>query len=196
MFRNGRTGNGSRRPIASLVALAGVVAAALSLSGGEPHDATAHADAAPSDTERAGSTVTSRDDIRDEESRAEPEVDIAHVRRVLGAYTTPRNLHRKYVLIDAGLSDDRLVETARRLHRIEPDTWYYLMDDDSRFDEMLAALPKTARGDYADWPAEYVEAHFVARVMQVIQGDGEGEVTRSWWVEGGPDRERLASEIR
>ena len=53
------------------------------------------------------------------------------------------------------------------------------------------STPETEQSDYTNWPYSYVENHYVARVMQEIQSDGNGGAHRVWLVEGGLARSSL-----
>jgi len=116
---------------------------------------------------------------------------IPHVTRELGSFTSRQNIHRQYVLVEASLSDDVIIEIAQQLHAINSHIWYYLMDSESEFDTMLNALPQKEKNNYRKWPYSYVENHYVARVMQEIQPNGDGGAHRVWLVEGGTARSRL-----
>lgn len=130
-----------------------------------------------------------------EKLQAGTEVDIANVHKVLGTFTTKQNIFRKYVLVESNLSDDEVVDIALQLHMLEPETWFYLMDSDSEFDQMLAALPETEDGNLENWPSDYIEAHYVARTLEEIRGDGKGDTIRAWVVEGGPSRADLVEDL-
>lgn len=123
------------------------------------------------------------------------DVDIVNVHKVLGTFTTKQKIFRKYVLIESDLSDDQIVDIALQLHMLEPETWFYMMDSDSEFDQMLAALSETENGNLENWPSDYVEAHFVARTLEEIRTDGDGDTIRAWVVEGGPSRTALVADI-
>jgi len=43
---------------------------------------------------------------------------IPHVTRELGSFTSRQNIHRQYVLVEASLSDDVIIEIAQQLHAI------------------------------------------------------------------------------
>ena len=116
---------------------------------------------------------------------------IPHVIRELGSFTSRQNIHREYILVEASLSDDVVIEIAQQLHANKPQVWYYLMDSDSEFDTMLNALPETEQNNYTNWPYSYVENHYVARVMQEIQPGGVGGAHRVWLLEGGVARSSL-----
>ena len=120
---------------------------------------------------------------------------IPHVIRELGSFTSRQNIHREYVLVEASLSDDVVIEIAQQLHANKPQVWFYLMDSDSEFDTMLNALPETEQSNYTNWPYSYVENHYVARVMQEIRSDGDGGAHRVWLLEGGVARSSLRKDL-
>ncbi len=123
------------------------------------------------------------------------DADVENVHRVLGTFTTKQSIFRKYVLIEPGLSDEQVVAAATQLHALEPETWFYLMDSDSEFEQMLAALAQSESGNLDNWPSDYVEAHFVARTLEELRGDGKGDTIRVWLIEGGPSRSGLAVDL-
>jgi len=130
------------------------------------------------------------------ETTSEPaELSVEHVIGVLGDIQVQPDIYRKYILIPDNLSDEQLIEMFRQLHKIEPETWYYLMDSDSQFDQMMSALPETRNNDYSNWPKEYVSKHYVARLQQEIRGDGEGKTWRTWVVSGWLKREHLEVDL-
>ncbi|MFK7995025.1 MAG: hypothetical protein AB8B87_12855 [Granulosicoccus sp.] len=45
------------------------------------------------------------------------------------------------------------------------------------------------------WPADSVEKHFVARIMQENRSEGKGDAKRVWMVEGGLERRDLAADL-
>ena len=69
------------------------------------------------------------------------------------------------------------------------------MDSDTKFDQMLSALPETKQNNYSNWPKEYVEKHFVARLKQTIQGDDKGKPKRTWYASGALVREQIEVEL-
>lgn len=131
----------------------------------------------------------------DQASTGIRETAIAGVEQVLGSFTTTQGFLRKYLLVKKELTDIELIGIARQLHALEPDIWYHLMDSDEQFDTMLSALPATANGDYSAWPSQYMEDHFVARIMLEIRSDGKGGAQRNWMLEGGPKRSHLAADL-
>ena len=128
-------------------------------------------------------------------SRSSEMKNIPHVLREMGDFTSAHNIHRKYILVEPSLDDDVIVDIARQLHALESEVWYYLMDNDSEFDTMLKALPETEQSNYENWPYDYVEKHYVGRVMQEIRADGNGSAYRVWLLEGGAARTHLKEPL-
>lgn len=129
------------------------------------------------------------------ETASQPaELSVEHVIRVLGGFQERPDIFRKYILIPDNLSDEQLIAMFRQLNKIEPDTWYYLMDSDSHFDQMISALPETRNNDYSNWPRDYVEKHYVARLRQEIRGEVDNR-ERFWVVSGALVREHLEVDL-
>lgn len=88
-----------------------------------------------------------------------------------GAVTDRYGFERKYVQVAVGLSETQLIELAQRLHAREPETWFWMLDDDAQAAQMMEALPRTAQGDMSGYPREWVEQHTVAHVvMELVPG--------------------------
>lgn len=143
-----------------------------------------------SEKSRSESTETQSSASRSSEMK-----NIPHVLREMGDFTSAHNIRRKYILVEPSLDDDVIVDIAQQLHALEPEVWYYLMDNDSDFDAMLKALPETEQSNYENWPYDYVEKHYVGRVMQEIRADGNGSAYRVWLLEGGAARTHLKEPL-
>ena len=46
----------------------------------------------------------------------------------------------KYVRVKPGVSDAEMLELGRALHKAEPETWFWMVDDDSAIPDLKAAL--------------------------------------------------------
>ncbi len=93
--------------------------------------------------------------------------------KALGQVTDRFGFERKYVQVAPGLDDAQLADLARRLHALEPETWFWMLDDGSQAAQMMEALPRTAQGDMTGYPADWVERHTVAHVvMELVPGGG------------------------
>lgn len=161
---------GSRRLPALLLGLALV-----GCNPDNPGTSAASANAEPS----AAATVTAP------EAAASPyDAEV----KALGTFTDRNGFLRKYVLVAPGLSDRQLLTLARRLHRIEPDTWFWFMDDDGGIESLLASLPQTEQGDDSHFPVQYVQQHAVAH-MQMNVGGANG---RQWVLEHGAGSDVIA----
>ena len=114
--------------------------------------------------------------------RADPAV------KVLGDYTTRQGLKRRYLQVPVGFSDAEIVALLRRLHGEQPALWFWLLDDDSQWPQLLAALPQAEAGNYDDYPLDWVETHAVANLALELTPEG-----RRWVVMRGASRsDRLA----
>lgn len=107
--------------------------------------------------------------------------------KMLGGFTDRHGFLRKYVLVSPGLSDKQLLTLARQLHRIEPDTWFWFIDDDSQIHALLASLPKSEKGDDRGFPTQYVQQHVLAHVELDVGSKG-----RQWVLKRGAGSELLA----
>src|SRR6185295_18303774 len=52
--------------------------------------------------------------------------------RLLGSLTNRFKIENKYVLIEKGSSEAELIKLAKELHRLEPKTSFWMLDDDAR----------------------------------------------------------------
>lgn len=107
--------------------------------------------------------------------------------KVLGEFTDRFGFKRKYVQVTAGLTDAQVIALAHRLHALEPETWFWMLDDDTQAKQMMTTLPNTAQGNYQGYPLKWVEQHTVVHVVLqlvphapkrwvLIKGDGESDV--------------------
>jgi len=89
---------------------------------------------------------------------------------------------RKYIQVRPGMDDEALKALAAELHRQEPQTWFWLLDDDAQAPALIESLPRTAKGDNTGYPIKWVQAHTVAHVqMEVQPGGGERWVLARGW---------------
>lgn len=80
---------------------------------------------------------------------------------------------RKYVQVAPGLKEDQLVKLATRLHQGEPETWFYLYDDDAKLQDLVDSLPDTAKSDLSDFPVDWSQEHLVAQlVLEIMPEEG------------------------
>jgi len=98
--------------------------------------------------------------------------------KVLGSFTNRRNVVNKYILVEKGISNDKLVELAKKLHSAEPTANFWFLDDDSKSEEMIQWVKAYEKGDAAatdpiyDWMGE----HVIANVQQYFSQGG----TKYW----------------
>src|SRR5262245_41392952 len=67
--------------------------------------------------------------------------------KVLGTFTNRRNVVNKYILVEKGISNDKLIELAKKLHRAEPEANFWFVDDDSKSDEMIEWVKAYEKGE-------------------------------------------------
>lgn len=105
-------------------------------------------------------------------NKSDPEV------KVLGTFTNRRNVVNKYVLVEKGLSNDKLIELATKLHRAEPAVNFWFVDDDSKSEEMLQWVKAYEKGEAtpSDPIFDWIGDHTVANLQQYF---GEGG-TKYW----------------
>ncbi len=94
--------------------------------------------------------------------------------KALGQIRDRFGFERKFVQVAPGLDDAQLVNLAKRLHALEPEAWFWMLDDGTQAAQMMEALPRTAQGDMQGYPADWVERHTVAHVvMELMPGGGK-----------------------
>lgn len=105
-------------------------------------------------------------------SRADSDV------KVLGTHTNRFKIVNKYVLVPKDLSTEKLIETARTLHRAEPEVNFWFVDDDSKSEEMLQWVKAYEKGEASasDPMLDWMGDHIVANLQQYF---GEGG-TKYW----------------
>ena len=97
---------------------------------------------------------------------------------VLGTFTNRRNIVNKYILVEKGISNDKLIEIAKKLHRAEPEANFWFVDDDSKSKEMIEWIKAYEKGEATasdpmfDWTGD----HIVANVQQYFGTGG----TKYW----------------
>ena len=86
--------------------------------------------------------------------------------RVLGTFTNRRNVVNNYILVEKGISNDKLVELAKKLHRAEPEANFWFVDDDFKSEEMIQWVKAYEKGDAAatdpifDWMGDHIVATY------------------------------------
>jgi hypothetical protein len=106
--------------------------------------------------------------------------------KILGSFTNRFGMVNKYVLIKRGLKEAELIRLARSLHRKEPKTTFWFLDDDSKADQLLTSLKDIEAGNSDTFPAEWFNEHIVANLQEWF-GSGRGR----YWVlskKGGMDK--------
>ena len=93
-----------------------------------------------------------------------------------------------YVVIDTPASRDDLIAVAGDIHRKEPDAWLFLLDDEEKIPEMLAA---NRSGDMSSFPAEWVKQHLSGSTSLMLMPDGK----RRWAVFEGQSRSEPIAEL-
>jgi hypothetical protein len=86
---------------------------------------------------------------------------------LLGTYQTSVGPYA-YVKVPRGMSSQQIISLARRLHAYQPKDTFWLLDDKSRIKQLLAALPKTAEGDYSTYPRQWFNQHCVANIELAV----------------------------
>jgi len=74
------------------------------------------------------------------------------------------------------------------IHRKEPDAWLFLLDDEEKIPEMLAA---NRSGDMSSFPAEWVKQHLSGSTSLMLMPDGK----RRWAVFEGQSRSEPIAEL-
>lgn len=110
--------------------------------------------------------------------------------KVLGTFTNRRNVVNKYILVEKGISDDKLVELAKKLHTAEPSANFWFVDDDSRSEEMMTWVKAYEKGEStaSDPIFDWMGDHIVANVQQYF---GQGG-TKYWAVAKGMMGDQIA----
>ncbi|HEU4388717.1 MAG TPA: hypothetical protein VFV34_13025 [Blastocatellia bacterium] len=111
--------------------------------------------------------------------------------KLLGEYTNRRQVLLKYVLIEKNLSQKELTALAARLHRAEPKTYFWFLDDDTMFPKMLGSLKEIEEGNSENYPTEWARDHIIAS-LQEWMATGRG---RYWVLCKGDGIDKIA-EIR
>lgn len=108
--------------------------------------------------------------------------------KVLGSLTNRRQIVNKYVLIKKGLSEAELIKLAKDLHRLEPKTNFWMLDDDAKAEQLLKALEDYAAGRPDVIPRDWLNEHMVSNVQEYL---GPG-TTRSWGLARGLGSDKIA----
>ena len=98
--------------------------------------------------------------------------------KVVGTFTNRRNIVNKYILVEKAISEDKLIELAKKLHEDEPQANLWFVDDDSRSDEMVQWVKAYEKGEatLSDSIYDWMGDHVVANVQQYF---GQGG-TKYW----------------
>jgi hypothetical protein len=98
--------------------------------------------------------------------------------KVLGTFTNRRNVVNKYILVEKGISDEKLTEVAKKLHEDEPEANFWFVDDDSKADEMIKWVKDYENGEAtpSDPVYDWMGDHIVGNVQQYF---GQGG-TKYW----------------
>lgn len=96
--------------------------------------------------------------------------------KVLGAFTNRFKMVNKYVLVAKQLSDAELVKIATKLHRAEPKTTFFFLDDAGKSAQMLKWIKDYAADKAAmtDPIFKWMTEHIVAN-LQEMTGGGRGK---------------------
>ena|SRR5258706_2093675 len=108
--------------------------------------------------------------------------------KVLGSLTNRLQTVNKYVLIKKGLSEEELIKLAKDLHRLEPKTNFWMLDDDAKAKQLLKGLEDYAAGRPDAIPGEWLNEHMVCNVQEYL---GPG-ATRSWGLARGLGSDKIA----
>jgi hypothetical protein len=110
--------------------------------------------------------------------------------KVLGTFTNRRKVVNKYILVEKGISNDKLVELAKKLHRAEPEANLWFVDDDSKSDEMIEWVKAYEKGEAtaSDPMFDWMGDHIVANVQQYF---GQGG-TKYWALAKGMMGDQIA----
>lgn len=92
-------------------------------------------------------------------------------RPVKAADETVRGFHFIYFKVPAGLDEQKLIETAQKLHDQEPDAQLILVDDDSQLKEYIEYAKQISAGNYnGTLPKEWADKHIVGNVQKYVSG--------------------------
>jgi hypothetical protein len=116
----------------------------------------------------ANTPATAPTEPSDQASKSKEQSPYVTEVKALGEFTDGYGFLRKYVQIAPGLSDAQLIDLARRLHALEPKTWFWMLDDGAQAKQMMEALPRTAEGDFSGYPRKWVEQHTSAHIVMEI----------------------------
>jgi hypothetical protein len=108
--------------------------------------------------------------------------------KVLGEYTNRRQVLLKYVLIAKNLPQDKLIALARKLHKAEPKTYFWFLDDATEFPRLLSSLKEIEEGNSENFPSEWAREHIIANLQEWI-ASGRG---RYWVVCKGDGIDKIA----
>lgn len=84
---------------------------------------------------------------------------------------TIRGFEFVYYKIPVGLSREKLIETAQKLHEEEPKAQLILIDDDSKAQDYINYAKAVSAGDYeTPLPKDWADKHVVANVQKMMSG--------------------------
>jgi len=109
--------------------------------------------------------------------------------KVLGEFTNRLKMVNKYLLVEKGLTEPKLIELAKDLHRKEPAVTFWFLDDDSKSDEMMKWVKAYAAGEaeVSDPITNWMSEHIVANLQQYFREGG-----RYWALSKGMMGDKIA----
>lgn len=109
--------------------------------------------------------------------------------KVLGTFTNRLQMVNKYLLVEKGLTEPQLIALAKDLHRKEPAVTFWLLDDDSKSDEMMKWVKDYAAGEaeVSDPITDWMSEHIVANLQQYFREGG-----RYWALSKGMMGDKIA----
>ncbi len=92
--------------------------------------------------------------------------------KVLGTFTNRFKMVNKYVLVAKQLSDKELIEIATKLHRAEPKTTFFFLDEASKSTQMLKWVNDYSanKAEMTDPIFKWMTEHIVANLQEMTGG--------------------------
>lgn len=109
--------------------------------------------------------------------------------KTVGEFRAPNGFRYLYVVIPRPGNREGLVAAARAIHEKEPDAWLFLLDDEEKVPEILAA---NRSGDTRAFPAKWMARHLLGSTA-VLTNTSDGR--RPWVVYEGQSRSEPVAEL-
>ena len=84
---------------------------------------------------------------------------------ILGRFKDRLGFERVFVQLASGTGGEELSAIGSAWHALEPESWFWFLDDGEKAQQLLTVMPEAEKGGLSNYPAEWVASHSLGHIQ-------------------------------